>query len=148
MDRKDFLKLMALLPLSGAAMKLNELNKLTENLGATDKMPLLFIGHGNPMNAINDNEFVTGWKTMAKSLPKPKAILCISAHWETNGTFVTAMKSPRTIHDFGGFPNELFETKYPAPGSPEFALETKNAIKKTTVGLDENGDLTMEPGAF
>lgn len=141
MDRKDFLKLMALLPLSGAAMKLNELNKLTENLAATDKMPVLFIGHGNPMNALNDNEFVTGWKTMAKNLPKPKAILCISAHWETNGTFVTAMKSPRTIHDFGGFPNELFETKYPAPGSPEFALETKNTIKKTTVGLDEKWGL-------
>lgn len=141
MDRKDFLKLMALLPLSGAAMKLNELNKLTENLGATDKMPVLFVGHGNPMNAINDNEFVKGWKTAAKNLPKPKAILCISAHWETNGTFVTAMKIPRTIHDFGGFPNELFETKYPAPGSPEFALETKNTIKKTTVGLDEKWGL-------
>lgn len=141
MDRKEFLKLLALLPLSGTAMKLNELNKLTENLGATDKMPVLFIGHGNPMNAINDNEFVTGWKTAAKNLPKPKAILCISAHWETNGTFVTAMKSPRTIHDFGGFPKELFETKYPAPGSPEFALETKNTIKKTTVGLDEKWGL-------
>jgi 4,5-DOPA dioxygenase extradiol len=141
MDRKDFLKLLALFPLSGAAMKLNELNKLTETFGLTEQMPALFIGHGNPMNALNDNEFVTGWKTIAKNLPKPKAILCISAHWETNGTFVTAMKAPRTIHDFGGFPNELFETQYPAPGTPEFALETKNTIKKTTVGLDEKWGL-------
>ncbi len=141
MDRKDFLKLLALFPLSGAAMKLNELNKLIETFGSTEQMPALFIGHGNPMNAITDNEFVTGWKTIAKNLPKPKAILCISAHWETNGTFVTAMNAPRTIHDFGGFPKELFEAKYPAPGSPEFALETKNAIKKTTVGLDEKWGL-------
>ncbi|MBA3680210.1 MAG: 4,5-DOPA dioxygenase extradiol [Bacteroidetes bacterium] len=141
MDRKGFLKLLALFPLSGAAMKLNELNKLTETFGSTVLMPALFIGHGNPMNALNDNEFVTGWKTVAKNLPKPKAILCISAHWETNGTFVTAMKMPRTIHDFGGFPKELFETIYPAPGTPEFALETKNTIKKTVVALDEKWGL-------
>ena len=141
MDRKEFLKLLALLPLSGAAMKLNDLNTLTQTFGVSDHMPVLFIGHGNPMNAINDNEFVNGWKAVAKKLPKPKAILCISAHWETNGTFVTAMKSPRTIHDFGGFPDELFAAQYPAPGTPEFALETKNAIKKTTVGLDERWGL-------
>jgi 4,5-DOPA dioxygenase extradiol len=122
-------------------MKLNELNKLTETFAPGEKMPVLFIGHGSPMNAINDNEFVTGWKTTAKNLPKPKAILCVSAHWETNGTFVTAMKNPKTIHDFGGFPKELFETQYPAPGSPEFALETKNTIKKTAVGLDEKWGL-------
>ncbi|MDO9000069.1 MAG: 4,5-DOPA dioxygenase extradiol [Bacteroidota bacterium] len=137
MDRKDFLKLLALIPLYGSTMKLNHLNKLTETFGITDQMPVLFIGHGNPMNAINNNEFVNTWKTVAEKLPKPKAILCISAHWETNGTFVTAMKTPRTIHDFGGFPKELFETQYPAPGSPEFAIETKQTIKKTTVGLDE-----------
>jgi 4,5-DOPA dioxygenase extradiol len=141
MDRKDFLKLLAIFPLSGLAMKLNELNKLTETFGSTEQMPALFIGHGNPMNALNDNEFVTGWKTIAKNLPKPKAILCVSAHWETNGTFVTAMKAPRTIHDFGGFPKELFETQYPAPGTPEFAIETKNTIKKTTVGLDDKWGL-------
>ncbi len=141
MDRKGFLKLLALFPLSGAAMKLNELNKLTETFGSTELMPALFIGHGNPMNALNDNEFVAGWKTVAKNLPKPEAILCISAHWETNGTFVTAMKMPRTIHDFGGFPKELFETIYPAPGTPEFALETKNTIKKTVVALDEKWGL-------
>lgn len=141
MDRKEFIKLLALLPLSGAAMKLSNLNKLTETFAASEQMPILFVGHGSPMNAINDNEFVTGWKTMAGKLPKPKAILCISAHWETSGTFVTAMKNPETIHDFGGFPKELFETKYPASGSPEFALETKNTIKKTTVGLDEKWGL-------
>jgi 4,5-DOPA dioxygenase extradiol len=141
MDRKEFIKLLVLLPLSGAAMKLSNLNKLTEAFDQTEQMPLLFVGHGSPMNAINDNEFVNGWKTMAGKLAKPKAILCISAHWETSGTFVTAMKTPETIHDFGGFPKELFETKYPAPGSPEFALETKNTIKKTTVGLNEKWGL-------
>lgn len=141
MDRKNFLKLLALFPLSGAAMKLNELHKLTESLGSTEQMPALFVGHGNPMNAITENEFVTGWKTVAKNLPKPKAILCISAHWETKGTFVTAMKLPETIHDFGGFPKELFQAQYPAPGSPELAGETKSMVKKTNIGLDEKWGL-------
>ena len=141
MKRKDFLKLLALFPLSGKAMKLNELNKLTSEFGFTKIMPVLFIGHGNPMNAITDNEFAKGWKKIAENLPKPKAILCISAHWETNGTYVTAMKNPNTIHDFGGFPRELFEATYQAPGSPEIAQETKKTIKKTTIGLDEKWGL-------
>ena len=122
-------------------MKLNELNKLTSEFGFTKIMPVLFIGHGNPMNAITDNEFAKGWKKIAENLPKPKAILCISAHWETNGTYVTAMKNPNTIHDFGGFPRELFEATYQAPGSPEIAQETKKTIKKTTIGLDEKWGL-------
>ena len=141
MKRKDFLKLLALFPLSGAAMKLNELNKLTSEFSFTKKMPVLFIGHGNPMNAITNNEFTKEWKIVAENLPKPKAILCISAHWETNGTYVTAMKNPNTIHDFGGFPKELFEATYPAPGSSEIAEESKKTIKKTIVGLDEKWGL-------
>ena len=122
-------------------MKLNALNKITEPFGHSERMPVLFLGHGSPMNAIEENEFVAGWRTIGKTLPKPNAILCISAHWETRGTFVTAMDKPKTIHDFGGFPQALFDVQYPAPGSPELALETKTVIKKTTVGLDDKWGL-------
>lgn len=141
MNRKTFLKSLAILPLTAAAMKLNELNKITEIFDSTVKMPVLFLGHGSPMNAIEENEFVTGFRNIAKDIPKPNAILCISAHWETKGTFVTAMKNPTTIHDFGGFPKELFEVQYPAPGSPDLAKETKFLITKTDVGLDDKWGL-------
>lgn len=145
MDRKKFLKslvpLFAAGPLTAAAMKLNELNKLTEPLGKTSKMPVLFLGHGSPMNAIEENEFVTGFRNIARSIPKPNAILCVSAHWETKGTFVTAMQNPPTIHDFGGFPKELFAVQYPAPGSPDLAKQTKSLITKTEVGLDDKWGL-------
>jgi 4,5-DOPA dioxygenase extradiol len=106
-----------------------------------EKMPALFLGHGSPMNAIEENEFVKGWREAGRSIPKPAAVLCISAHWETRGTFVTAMEKPETIHDFGGFPKELYEVKYPAPGSPQLANEVKKLIKKTEVGLDEKWGL-------
>ena len=122
-------------------MKLNELNKMTSPFSSTGQMPVLFIGHGSPMNAIEENEFVQGWRTIGATLPIPHAILCVSAHWETRGTFVTAMEKPRTIHDFGGFPKALFEVQYPAPGSPELARQTKEMIKKTEVGLDEKWGL-------
>jgi 4,5-DOPA dioxygenase extradiol len=122
-------------------MKMNELNKITAPFSSTEQMPVLFVGHGSPMNAIDENEFVTGWRTIGKSLPKPNAILCVSAHWETRGTFVTAMEKPPTIHDFGGFPKALFDVQYPAPGSPALAKETKSLIRKTEVGLDEKWGL-------
>lgn len=141
MKRSDFLKILALSPLYLAAMKVKELEKITTGLTPTEKMPVLFLGHGSPMNAIEENEFVTGFRNMAKELPKPKAILVISAHWETKGTFVTAMDNPKTIHDFGGFPRALFDVQYPAPGSPELAKETKRIITKTQVELDDKWGL-------
>lgn len=141
MNRKTFLKSLVILPLTAAAMKLNDLNKITSTFDNTVKMPVLFLGHGSPMNAIEENEFVTGFRNIAKSIPKPNAILCVSAHWETKGTFVTAMQNPSTIHDFGGFPKELFEVQYSAPGNPELAKETKSLITKTEVGLDDKWGL-------
>jgi len=100
-------------------------------------IPVLFIGHGSPLNALEENEFVKGWKEIVKTIPRLNAILCISAHWETRGTLVTAMERPTTIHDFGGFPRELYDMQYPAPGSPELAKEIKRIIRKTGVGLDD-----------
>lgn len=122
-------------------MKLNELNKVAQSFNSTEQMPVLFLGHGSPMNAIEENEFVYGFRKVAKEIPKPTAVLCISAHWETRGTFVTAMEKPRTIHDFDGFPKELYKVRYPAPGNPELAKETKSIIKKTKVELDANWGL-------
>jgi 4,5-DOPA dioxygenase extradiol len=122
-------------------MKLKELHSLTEPLTSTSLMPVLFMGHGSPMNAIEENEFTQGFRTMGKDIPTPKAILCVSAHWETNGTFVTAMEQPRTIHDFGGFPKALFDVQYPAPGSTAIAKETATTVSKTTVQLDDKWGL-------
>ncbi|MEK7256260.1 MAG: 4,5-DOPA dioxygenase extradiol [Bacteroidota bacterium] len=141
MNRKNFLKSLALVPVAGAAMKLSTLNKMTEPLAATERMPVLFMGHGSPMNAIEENEFTAGFRKMGEGIPKPAAVLCVSAHWETRGTFVTAMEKPRTIHDFGGFPQALFDVQYPAPGSPQLAKETQATVTKTQVGLDEKWGL-------
>jgi 4,5-DOPA dioxygenase extradiol len=141
MQRKDFLQLLSVLPLAGFAMNLNKFKILTDPFENTDTFPVLFVGHGSPMNAIEQNEFTNGWQNVSRSLPKPSAILCISAHWETKGTFVTAMEKPSTIHDFGGFPQQLFDVQYPAPGSPELAAETQNLIEKTAVGLDNSWGL-------
>jgi 4,5-DOPA dioxygenase extradiol len=120
---------------------LNDLHKISGSFSNTEKMPVLFLGHGSPMNAIEENQFVTGFRNMAKTLPKPNAILCISAHWFTSGTKVTAMEIPRTIHDFGGFPQELFEVQYPAKGSPELATITQELLLPTAVELDEHWGL-------
>lgn len=117
-------------------MSTHDLYKVADTLNTAKQMPVLFLGHGSPMNAIEYNEFSGKWNELGKKLPKPKAILCISAHWETRGTFVTSMQIPKTIHDFGGFPKELFDTQYPAPGNPSLAKEVKNIVSKATVGLD------------
>lgn len=127
-------------------MSLTTLNKIAENFPSTPKMPVLFLGHGSPMNAIEENEFVQGFRDVAESLPRPKAILCISAHWETRGTFVTAMEQPRTIHDFGGFPKELYDVDYPAPGSPELASLTKGVLG--SAGVELNDGWGLDHGAW
>ena len=105
------------------------------------KMPVLFVGHGSPMNAIEENEFSQAWKKMGKSLPKPKAILAVSAHWETNGTKVTAAEKPKTIYDFYGFPKELYDVTYPAPGSPALVDTVRKIIKLSDVQPDNSWGL-------
>jgi 4,5-DOPA dioxygenase extradiol len=99
-------------------------------------MPVLFVGHGSPMNAIEENEFVQGFRDIATSIPKPTAVLCVSAHWETMGTSVTAMDQPKTIHDFYGFPQELYNVEYPASGSPALAKKVVDIVKETGIRLD------------
>lgn len=116
-------------------MNLQELEKLTNSFDETPEMPVLFLGHGSPMIALEENQFVKGFRDIVKNIPTPKAIVCISAHWETKGTFVTAMTTPSTIHDFGGFPQALHDVQYPAPGDPKLAHDIKNLIKSTEIGL-------------
>jgi 4,5-DOPA dioxygenase extradiol len=105
------------------------------------RMPVLFIGHGTPMNAIEDNPYSREWQRIAVELPKPEAILCISAHWETWGSFVTAIEKPSTIHDFGGFPPELYQAQYSAPGDPQLAQELQVLLRNANLGLDQNRGL-------
>ncbi len=105
--------------------------------GLTQKMPVLFIGHGSPENALGTNEFTTTWKQVGRSIPRPRLIVCISAHWVIQeGTAVTAMKQPKTIHDFYGFPPELYAVHYDAPGSPEGALLIQDIVKNIPVSFD------------
>ena len=104
-------------------------------------MPVLFIGHGSPMNGIEDNEFSRRWTAIAKDIPTPTAVLVISAHWFTPGTLITAMDSPKTIHDFGGFPKALFDVQYNAPGNPVLAKETASIIHSAHVELDHDWGL-------
>lgn len=105
------------------------------------RMPVLFVGHGSPMNGIADNEFSRSWEQLGHEIPEPRAVLCVSAHWLTRGTHVTAMERPRTIHDFGGFPEELYAVEYGAPGDPSLAQETMALIRSTEAGLDHDWGL-------
>lgn len=126
---------------------LSAFNKFTSELKEQEQiMPVLFIGHGSPMNGIEDNEFNQRWKAMAKEIPVPKAVLVISAHWLSKGTRITAMDFPRTIHDFGGFPKELFEVQYPAPGDVQLANETKSIVTSAHIELDH--DWGLDHGAW
>jgi 4,5-DOPA dioxygenase extradiol len=105
------------------------------------RMPAVFFGHGSPMNALKHNQYTEAWRGLGESVSKPKAILSVSAHWYTRGTAVTAMESPRTIHDFGGFPQELFEVQYPAPGDPKLAERVRELLAPTEVPLDKSWGL-------
>ena len=144
MKRDEFLKL------AGGAISMSTLSsfrKFTDGLAEEEQlMPVLFIGHGSPMNGIEDNEFSQRWAQMANEIPAPKAVLVVSAHWFTRGTHITAMEFPETIHDFGGFPQALFEVQYPAPGNPELAKDTANLIHSTDVGLAH--DWGLDHGAW
>jgi 4,5-DOPA dioxygenase extradiol len=120
---------------------LNGLSSWAHDLKLVDTMPTLFLGHGSPMNAIEENEFVAGFRNISKSIPTPSAILCVSAHWFTQGTMVTAMEMPKTIHDFTGFPPALYEVNYPAHGDPSLAAYTKQLLQPKTVELDEKWGL-------
>ena len=139
MERKAFIKTL----IGGAAMaSLQPFYNWTKDLTEQEeKLPALFIGHGSPMNGIEDNEFSRTWAKFGKEIQKPKAVLVISAHWLTNGTHITAMENPKTIHDFGGFPQALFDVEYPAKGSPELAKATCELITSTNVGLDHDWGL-------
>jgi len=122
-------------------MNLKNQNNIIHSSNSTVRMPVLFVGHGSPMYVIEENEFTRSWQQLGNTIPTPKAIICISAHWETRGTHVTSMEVPQTIHDFGGFPRELYEIQYPAPGNPELAKATINTIHGTNIQTDDKWGL-------
>ena len=132
---------MGLLSTAGIVSQVGALHKFADQQSGSDRMPVFFFGHGSPMNAIEENSFTKEWNVIGNNLERPKAILCISAHWETSGTWVTAMPQPKTIHDFGGFPQALFEVHYPAPGDVSLANDVKSTISSTQVGLDDKWGL-------
>lgn len=122
-------------------------NRFTAGLEEQDSlMPVLFVGHGSPMNGIENNDFSQRWAQMAEEIPTPKAVLVVSAHWLSPGTRVTAMDFPTTIHDFGGFPQALYEVQYPAPGHPSLAQDIINSVKRTQVEPDH--DWGLDHGAW
>lgn len=127
--------------------KLSKFNKFSDQLKENGYlMPVLFIGHGSPMNGIEDNEFSRHWSQIAREIPRPSAVLVISAHWLSKGTKITAMDFPQTIHDFGGFPQALFDVQYPAPGSSVIAKETASLIRTANVQPDH--DWGLDHGAW
>lgn len=146
MKRRDALKLLAAGAASSLAMNLPDLKKIADKLPESEKQPALFIGHGNPMNVIYDNPFTKALSAIGTTLEKPKAILVISAHWLTRGTLVSTNLNPKTIYDFGGFPEEMYKIVYPAKGSPESAKLVQQEIKKVEVGAD--AEMGLDHGAW
>jgi 4,5-DOPA dioxygenase extradiol len=147
MNRKNFLKSLLLLPAGAAAMKLQNFYQSANELPASDRMPVVFIGHGSPMNAIEDNSFTQTLAKIGQRWERPKAILVVSAHWLTRGsTSVANSPNPATIYDFGGFPQALYEVKYPAPGSPDFAKQVVDNIK--SIQVHEDHEMGFDHGAW
>jgi len=141
MNRRKFIERILPLMMVPSITSLSDLNAITSEWPLTPKMPVLFLGHGSPMNAIEENIFVKGFRQVAQEIPTPKAILCISAHWFISGTKVASMAMPRTIHDFYGFPPELYKKSYPSPGSPDLALHIQQILGKEYVELDDGWGL-------
>ncbi len=142
MQRGRFIQLITGATIMTGIHTLSSFKNFTDNLEPGESlMPVLFIGHGSPMNGIEDNEFSRRWVAMAKEIPQPKAVLVVSAHWFTRGTQITSMDFPQTIHDFGGFPEKLFQVQYPAPGNPALAKETASMIHTTNVALSHDWGL-------
>src|SRR6478672_8934836 len=140
MERKYFIKTIV----TGAIgmTTLSAFRKFTSGLDEQEQvMPVLFVGHGSPMNGIEDTEFSRRWTQLAKEIPTPKAVLVVSAHWFTKGTKITAMDFPETIHDFGGFPKELYEVQYPAPGNPVLAKRVQQLLSPLPVTMDASWGL-------
>ncbi|WP_108821028.1 4,5-DOPA dioxygenase extradiol [Dysgonomonas sp. Marseille-P4361] len=127
-------------------MTLDNLYRQSFSLASTDIMPCMFIGHGSPMNALEENEFTNTWRNVSKGLPKPVAVVCISAHWETRGTYVTGELSPKTIHDFYGFPKELYMQEYLAPGDPSLAREITDNV--TDYHIKESDEWGLDHGTW
>ena len=140
-NRGKFISMFAAAPFLYSMKSLNDLDKNSSGLPKTPKMPVLFLGHGSPMNAITENEFVKGFRDIGKTIPKPAAILCVSAHWYTKGTKITSNEIQNTIHDFGGFPKALFDVQYPAKGNFELAKETKGLLMPLEASLDDSWGL-------
>ena len=137
MNKREFIQQFSILTGGLFMTNITSAASYLANLSKTgDSMPVLFLGHGSPMNAIEDNQYTRGWKDLVKDIPTPKAIVCISAHWETRGTKVTAMQNPRMIYDMSGFPQKLYEVVYNAPGNPELAKEIINTIQNPTIEED------------
>ena len=145
MKRKQFIH--TLISTAIGVTTLSAFKKLTDGFTPLDgPMPVLFVGHGSPMNGIEDTEFSRRWTAMAKEISTPKAVLVISAHWYARGTKITAMEFPSTIHDFGGFPQALFDVQYPAPGDPAIAKEVSSLVKVTDIEL--NHDWGLDHGSW
>lgn len=149
-DRRDLIKQAsaaavsaAVLPLFGCRNKTNHEPAMKENSESSGRMPVLFIGHGSPLNAIEENRWSIAFRALGADLPRPRAVLAVSAHWWTKGSMLTGGTSPRTIHDFGGFPRALFEVQYPAPGSPDLAAQVVALLagraKPTAIVSDDWG---------
>jgi 4,5-DOPA dioxygenase extradiol len=146
MERRTALKLLGLGAAGSLGMTLSDLKKFTDDLPSDEMQPALFLGHGSPMNALANNTFSQSLNALGTSLKKPKAVLIVSAHWLTRGTFVSTAVKPETIYDFGGFPPALSQVVYPAPGAPEQAKLVKQTVVGTFVGEDPN--MGLDHGAW